>query len=169
MADDKETKLRPKKIFQIKLPKIKFGSELHVLNCNCCVLNCPNNPASFVGDKDTGTLDLNSVPAEFQELVQKLYENISKPKTMMKIEEKAEDEVVKIRKGPCVQKGLKEEEILKEMKSLVKSEDPWNIYDIVNDVRIGSQFSYCFDHRQALLYQTHNRNVIIEGIFRKCN
>ena len=167
MADDKETKLRPKKSFQFKLPKIRFGSELHVPDISAPMGVKPI--VSIVVDKDTGTLDLNSVPAEFQELVQKLYENISKPKTMMKIEEKAEDEVVKIRKGPCVQKGLKEEEILKEMKSLVKSEDPWNIYDIVNDVRIGSQFSYCFDHRQALLYQTHNRNVIIEGIFRKCN
>ena len=162
-----EIERRKKKLFPFKLPKFKFGSELPVPK-----ISGPSGVerhVSFVVDQDTGTLDLNSVPPEFQELVQTLYENISKPKTVMKIEEKAEDEVVKIRKGPCVQKGLKEEEILKEMKSLVKSQDPWNIYDIVNDVRIGSQFSYCFDHRQALLYQTHNRNVIIEGIFRKCN
>ena len=94
MADDKETKLRPKKSFQFKLPKIRFGSELHVPDISAPMGVKPI--VSIVVDKDTGTLDLNSVPAEFQELAQKLYENISKPKTVMKIEEKAEDEVVKI-------------------------------------------------------------------------
>ena len=91
-----------------------------------------------------------SIP-EFQELVQTLYENISQPKTVMQIEEKADDEqeVVRKRKGPSVAKGLKDEEILREMRSLVISADPWDIYSMVNDVRI--LIFFCFDHHQALL------------------
>ena len=144
-----EIERRKKKLFPFKLPSFKFGSKLPVPNINIGPPTGVERSVSFVVDKDTGTLDLNSVPEEFQELVQKLYENISKPKVVMKIEEKAENEVVKIRKGPNVQKGLKDEEILREMRSLVKSQDPWDIYNMVNDVRI--TIFFCFDHHQALL------------------
>ena len=148
-----EIERRKKKLFPFKLPSFKFGSKLPVP-----IVSGPygvNRSVSFVVDKDTGALDLNSVPPEFQELVQTLYENISQPKTVMQIEEKAEDEqeVVRKRKGPSVAKGLKDEEILREMRSLVISADPWDIYSMVNDVRI--LIFFCFDHHQALLYQIH--------------
>ena len=146
-----EIERRKKKLFPFKLPSFKFGSKLPVPNINIGPPTGVERSVSFVVDKDTGTLDLNSVPPEFQELVQNLYENISQPKTVMQIEEKAEDEqeVVRKRKGPSVAKGLKDEEILREMRSLVISADPWDIYSMVNDVRI--LIFFCFDHHQALL------------------
>ena len=152
MTDDKKFMMRPKTLFPFKLPKIKFGysSPQELPAPNISNPTDVERSVSFVVDRDTGQLDMNTVPPQFRELVQQLYENISKPKIVMKIEEKAEDEVVKIRKGPSVQKGLKDEEIIKEMRSLVASGDPWDLYNRVNDVRI-TIFCSCFDHHQAWL------------------
>ena len=150
MTDDKKLMMRPKTLFPFKLPKIKFGGSPELAVPNISNPTGVERSVSFVVDKDTGKLDLNSVPEEFKELVQQLYENISQPKTVMKIEEKAEHaEVVTIRRGPSVQKGLKDDEILKEMRTLVESGDPWELYNVVNDVRI--TILCCFDHHQALL------------------
>ena len=89
------------------------------------------------------------VPPQFREQDQQLYENIYKPKFVMKIEETAKDEVV--------EKGLKDEEIIGEMRSLVVTGDPWDVYNRVNDVRI--PIFCCFDHCLAKTY----RNIVIEG------
>ena len=152
MTDDKKFMMRPKTLFPFKLPKIKFGYSSQELPApNISNPTGVERSVSFVVDRDTGQLDMNTVPPEFRELVQQLYENISQPKIVMKIEEKAQDEVVEIRKGPSVQKGMKDEEIIKEMRSLVASGDPWDIYNRVNDVRI--PIFCCFDHYQAWLKQ----------------
>ena len=161
MAEEKLLR-RLKTLFPFKLPKIKFGvSSPHEL----AVPNISNptgveRSINFVVDKNTGKLDPNSVPDEFQELVQLLYENISKPKTVMKIEDKTEDEVVRIRKGPSVQKGLKDEELMQEMRSLVESGDPWDLYTYVRIT-----IFCCFDHYQALLKQIPKSKYYYRGDF----
>ena len=148
MADEsKKVKIRPKSLFNFKLPKIVFGGvSPSVQEHSSHYISAPTDfqrGASIGVDKETGKLDLSSVPHEFRELVQKLYENISQQKVIQtdEIVENSlmtpEDEVVQKRKGPTVQKGLKEEDILKEMRSLVTLGDPWKKY---KHVRIVLQF-----------------------------
>ena len=88
-------------------------------------------------------MDLNSVPHEFRELVMNLYENISKQK-VIQTDEVVKDEVVQRRKGPTVQKGLKEEEILAEMKCLVTVGNPWDSYTMVRALTLWSVFRLGF-------------------------
>ena len=160
MTEDKKFVMRPKTLFPFKLPKIKFGVSHELAVPNISNPTGVERSVSFVVDKNTGKLDPNSVPDEFQELVQLLYRNISKPKTVMKIEDKTEDEVVRIRKGPSVQKGLKDEEIIKEMRSLVASGDPWDLYTYVRIT-----IFCCFDHYQALLKQIPKSKYYYRGDF----
>ena len=135
----------PKKWFPFKLPRIlKFVFSPQELPApKISNETDAERRVCFDVDRDTGKLDMNTlpVPPQFREQVQQLYENIYKPKFVMKIEEKAQDEVV--------EKGLKDEEIIGEMRSLVVTGDPWNVYNRVNDVRI--PIFCCFDHYQAWL------------------
>ena len=68
---------------------------------------------------ENGELDLESVPEEFKEIVKQLYDKISQPKEM---------EVEKRNKGPSVDKGLKEEEILLAMRTETNAGNPWDTY-----------------------------------------
>jgi len=76
---------------------------------------------------ENGELDLESVPEEFKEIVKQLYDKISQPKEM---------EVEKRNKGPSVDKGLKEEEILLAMRTETNAGNPWDTY--TKDTELGS-------------------------------
>ena len=144
MADEKKVSIRPKSLFPFKLPKIIFSPSSSTQNAH--IISPPTGfqrNASIGINKETGNLDLNSVPHEFRELVMNLYENISKQK-VIQTDEVVKDEVVQRRKGPTVQKGLKEEEILAEMKCLVTVGNPWDSYTMVRALILWSVFRLGF-------------------------
>ena len=114
--ENKKVKIRPKSLFTFKLPKPKivFGSVTSTIQEH----------------------EHSSVPDEFREF-EKMYENISQQKFIQTdevMENSLKDDEVVARKGPTVQKGLKDEVILQEMRSLVSPGDPWNIYSCVRIV-----------------------------------
>ena len=121
---------RSHKSFNIKkIPKIIFGrsdSEKHDIEISGVIEGSFSKNVSFAVD-DKGTLDLSTVPKEFQEVVQKLFEKVSEPKFLTD-HDKDQDEPVVKRKGPRVEKGMADEEILNEMKNLVNEGDPWDFY-----------------------------------------
>jgi len=143
--------LRPNKSFNLKkLPKIIFGrSESEHgkdMEISGVIQGSVSKNVSFVVD-DKGTLDLSSVPKEFQEVVQKLFEKVSEPKFLGDHQKEEEDDgeeasvAVVRRKGPRVEKGMKDEEILSEMRSLVKPGDPMDFYTKVVTVCINDRFA----------------------------
>merc|ERR1719397_784704 len=74
---------------------------------------------AFGVDKE-GKLDLSTVPPEFHEVVQTLFENVSKPKFVqdrIDPDESESPEVVR-RAGPRIEKGMEDQEILQQMKLL---------------------------------------------------
>lgn len=118
-----------------KIPKIIFGrseseKQEEIGEISGVIQGSFSKNVSFVVD-DKGTLDLSTVPKEFQEVVQKLFEKVTEQKFLTgdsdDRENKSTPAVVR-RKGPRVEKGMKDEEVLNEMKGLVNSGDPWNIY-----------------------------------------
>ena len=80
---------------------------------------------SFHVDSD-GKLDLSTVPAEFREIVQQLYEKVAQPKFI----EDHTDQTATLRRkqGPRVEKGMDDENILMIMKTLVNVGNPWDYY-----------------------------------------
>ena len=141
----KRDKIKHKPSFTFKLPKPKivFGSVSPTIQEHSHNISAPTDfkrDASIGIDKDTGKFDLSLVPPEFEEL-RKVYEEILQQKIIqtdkvVEDSQKAPDEeVVLKRKGPTVQKGLKDEDILKEMRSLVTPGDPWDIYESVRIVQ----------------------------------
>jgi len=126
-----------------KIPKIIFGRSDSVkhdeLEISGVIQGSVSKNVSFVVD-DKGTLDLSSVPKEFQEVVQKLYEKVAEQKFLIgdhDKEDKSTPTVVR-RKGPRVEKGMKDEEILNEMRGLVNAGDPWNVYKRDQEVGAGA-------------------------------
>jgi len=78
---------------------------------------------AFGVDKE-GKLDLSTVPPEFHEVVQTLFENVKKPKFVQDRIDPDESEspglspeVVR-RAGPRIEKGMEDQEILQQMKQL---------------------------------------------------
>ena len=123
-----------------KIPKIIFGrseSEKHDdIEISGVIAGTFSKNVSFVVD-DKGTLDLSTVPKEFQEVVQKLFEKVSEQKFLTGDQhDKDPDDhstpTVVRRKGPRVEKGMKDEEIINEMRSLVNPGDPWEFYKKVS-------------------------------------
>lgn len=83
---------------------------------------------------EEGKVDLDSVPDHFKEKVQKLFDNMVNKQKFINADDHEGEEggdgtpAVVRRKGPRVEKGMKEEEIISEMQGLVIMEDPWKIY-----------------------------------------
>lgn len=88
-------------------------------------------------DPETGALDLEDAPEEFRKLVEQLLEEEKDLKFKLVKRDSSSSSPVGLRKaGPKVEKGLKEEEILKQMKELVTLKDPWMVYH--NDGEVGA-------------------------------
>jgi len=141
------------KSFTLKsLPKIIFGvrSDEHHddFQISGVIQGSVNKNVSFRVD-DTGTLDLSTVPKEFQDVVQKLFEKVSEQKFLTGDEDKDQDcsssspPTVVRRKGPRVEKGMKDEEIIQDMQSLVTNGDPWEIYSVVGKVSLDPFIGLC--------------------------
>ena len=152
-----ESKVRSKskdKSFNLKkIPKIIFGRSDSIkhedFEISGVIEGTFSKNVSFAVD-NTGTLDLSTVPKEFQEVVQKLFEKVSEQKFLTgdqhdKDEDGNSTPTVVRRKGPRVEKGMKDEEIINEMRSLVNSGDPWDFYakvslDPLLDICISAYF-----------------------------
>ena len=141
------------KSFTLKsLPKIIFGgrSDGHQddFEISGVIQGSVNKNVSFRVD-DTGTLDLSTVPKEFQDVVQKLFEKVSEQKFLTGDEDKDQDcsssspPTVVRRKGPRVEKGMKDEEIIQDMQSLVTNGDPWEVYSVVGKVSLDHLLGLC--------------------------
>ena len=85
-------------------------------------------------------MDMKDIPPQYQKFYESLQQQLLLPKFIAPQEEE-EEEVIK-RKGPRVEKGLKVEEILEQMRSLVIEENPWSIY---KKVRPAAAFSILLD------------------------
>jgi len=124
------------KHFTLKnIPKIIFGGKSDQqddFEISGVIEGSVNKNVSFRVD-DTGTLDLSTVPKEFQEVVQKLFEKVSEQKFLGDQSSSTSPTVVR-RKGPRVEKGMKDEEIVEEMQSLVSPGDPWTFYSLVGKI-----------------------------------
>ena len=135
LSIEKGTKVK-RKSFLSRLPRISF---IHNGDKKDKSLEIPESPGpeisgvlpgSFKKDVsfhvDTeGKLDLSSVPMEFREIVQQLYEKVATPKF---IEDEASQTATLRRKGPRVEKGMDDENILMIMKTLVNVGNPWDVY-----------------------------------------
>lgn len=133
------------KHFTLKnIPKIIFGGKSDQqddFEISGVIEGSVNKNVSFRVD-DTGTLDLSTVPKEFQEVVQKLFEKVSEQKFLGDQSSSTSPTVVR-RKGPRVEKGMKDEEIVEEMQSLVSPGDPWTFYSLVGKVSSDASLSLC--------------------------
>jgi len=78
---------------------------------------------------------LDDAPEEFRKLVQQLLEEDQEVKFVVK-ESTSNSPVISRKSGPKVEKGLKEEEIIRQMKDLVILKDPWTVYQ--NDQEVGA-------------------------------
>jgi len=90
-------------------------------------------------DPETGALDLTGVPKDFQEKIRHLFDDNEMKFVLHEVEKVSKgegDESPVLRAGPKVPKGLKEEEILSQMRDLVILQDPWTIYH--NDQEVGA-------------------------------
>lgn len=129
-----ESFLRKSTAFLNSLPKIFFNQasenesldKRDSMNITGVVPGTFKQGASFKIDNE-GNLDLGSVPPEFQEIVQQLWEKVKAPKFCISDHDDGGDTVQR-RKGPRVDKGMKDEEILLLMRSLVNVGTPWDKY-----------------------------------------
>ena len=86
---------------------------------------------NFKIDKD-GNLDLGTVPEEFQQMVKQLWDRVKEPKYCIGTED---DSPVQCRKGPRIEKNMKDEEILLLMRSLVNTGNIWDNYTKVRQLK----------------------------------
>ena len=130
-----DTFLRKSTNFLSNIPKIFFSqsSTNASVNSRDSLSITGVVPGSFKQDvnfkiDNEGRLDLGSVPPEFQQMVTQLWEKVKEPKYCI-----AEDETeVQRRKGPRIEKNMKDEEILLLMRSLVNTGSVWDNYTKVS-------------------------------------
>ena len=126
-----DTFLRKSTSFLSSIPKIFFSqsSTNASVNSRDSLSITGVVPGSFKQDvnfkiDNEGRLDLGSVPPEFQQMVTQLWEKVKEPKYCI-----AEDDTeVQRRKGPRIEKNMKDEEILLLMRSLVNTGSVWDNY-----------------------------------------
>jgi len=139
-----------------KIPKIIFGrhdTEKHEeLEISGVIQGSVSKNIQFKVD-DTGTLDLSSVPKEFQEVVQKLYEKVAEQKFLTGTDDKetqGSTPTVVRRKGPRVEKGMKDEEVINVMRGLVNPGDPWDFYTKICELGAGAAgVVYLAEHKHT--------------------
>ena len=126
-----DTFLRKSTSFLSSIPKIFFSqsstnasvNSRESLSVTGVVPGSFTQNVSFKIDNE-GRLDLGSVPPEFQQMVTQLWEKVKEPKYCI-----AEDDTeVQRRKGPRIEKNMKDEEILLLMRSLVNTGSVWDNY-----------------------------------------
>ena len=141
LSVEKGTKTKRSKSFLSRLPRISFIPNGEKKDKTPETPETPGPeisgvlPGSFKKDVsfhvDTeGKLDLSSVPMEFREIVQQLYEKVATPKF---IEDETSQTATLRRKGPRVEKGMDDENILMIMKTLVNVGNPWDFYTKVRN------------------------------------
>ena len=128
---DKEGFLRKSTTFLSNIPKILFNqSSMNASDNSRDSLSITGVvPGSFKQDVNfkidpEGNLDLGTVPPEFQQMVKQLWEKVKEPKYCIA----EEDNEVQRRKGPRIDKNMKDEEILLLMRSLVNTGCVWDNY-----------------------------------------
>ena len=135
MEKKNDTFLRKSTSFLSSIPKIFFSqsSTNASVNSRDSLSITGVVPGSFKQDvnfkiDNEGRLDLGSVPPEFQQMVTQLWEKVKEPKYCI-----AEDDTeVQRRKGPRIEKNMKDEEILLLMRSLVNTGSVWDNYTKVS-------------------------------------
>lgn len=124
--------LRKSTTFLSNLPKILFNqtsvnnspeSPRDSLSITGVVPGTFKQDVNFKIDRE-GNLDLGTVPPEFQQMVKQLWEKVKEPKYCIA----EEDNEVQRRKGPRIDKNMKDEEILLLMRSLVNTGCVWDNY-----------------------------------------
>ena len=131
MDKKNDTFLRKSTNFLSNIPKIFFNqssvnaseNSRDSLSITGVVPGTFKQDASFKIDQE-GNLDLGSVPPEFQQMVKQLWEKVKEPKYCIA----EEDNEVQRRKGPRIDKNMKDEEILLLMRSLVNTGCVWDNY-----------------------------------------
>lgn len=132
MDKKNDTFLRKSTTFLSNLPKILFNqtsvnnspeSPRDILSITGVVPGTFKQDVNFKIDRE-GNLDLGTVPPEFQQMVKQLWEKVKEPKYCIA----EEDNEVQRRKGPRIDKNMKDEEILLLMRSLVNTGCVWDNY-----------------------------------------
>lgn len=132
MDKKNDTFLRKSTTFLSNLPKILFNqtsvnnspeSPRDSLSITGVVPGTFKQDVNFKIDRE-GNLDLGTVPPEFQQMVKQLWEKVKEPKYCIA----EEDNEVQRRKGPRIDKNMKDEEILLLMRSLVNTGCVWDNY-----------------------------------------
>ena len=133
MEKKNETFLRKSTTFLSNIPKIFFNqssvsaseNSRDSLSITGVVQGTFKHDVNFKIDPQ-GNLDLGTVPPEFQQMVKQLWEKVKEPKYC--IADAEDDNEVQRRKGPRIDKNMKDEEILLLMRSLVNTGSVWDNY-----------------------------------------